>query len=144
MTSLVNIDGDERPYPDQDLSAMEAFRSAWKWEGPLIAVNWAKHLADFRATAEMEKYDFLVGALDRSWITALEFEAAANGQWLPSFNDALPTDAIEAAKARGLFSITRVIRRSSPLLTAVANSSTIPITDRNIDSLFGYDGQYPD
>jgi hypothetical protein len=92
----------------------------------------------FRANASMDRADFVNAAADIGLLTDDEAIAAAKGDWPSSFDVALPGDAGDARRAKVLWASTATIQRNAPLIAAII-ASPIPITEAQVDALFGYD-----
>jgi hypothetical protein len=97
----------------------------------------ADTIENFRATAKMERADFVNAAADVGLLTDDEAIQAAMGIWPDSFNAALPADAAEARRAKVLWASTSTIHRNAPLIAAII-ASPIPITEEQVDALFGW------
>lgn len=93
----------------------------------------------WRETGTLDKVTFLNRAADMGMITDDEAIAAASGTWPDSFNAALPSDAAQARAAKVLWAGTATIRRNAPLIEAII-ASDIPISDAQVDALFGWAG----
>lgn len=98
----------------------------------------AELLEQRRATAKMSMQAFCLMLLQWGILTPLDAEAAARGEWpsaLAPMLEALPPE--DAAAHRITWSTSAVIRRTHPLLAAVAAPENLNISDEDLDTLFG-------
>jgi hypothetical protein len=123
--------------PDDMKVPMRRRVAEWEAEGNTIDTYVAPDpLIAWRAAAWMDRADFVNGAADLGLLTDEEAIAAAQGVWPTSFDGALPSDPSEARRAKVLWASTATISRNADLITAII-ASPIPITEAQVDALFG-------
>lgn len=141
MANRINIDGEIREYPDQDMSALKPFRHGLEWgDNGRIVVNWTRYREEWRKTAALDRADFVNAAADAGILTDDEAIIAALGQWPESLEGALSAMSLgEARTAKVVWASRSVINRNHPLIAAV--TAFKKLTDEQVDALFGYDGE---
>jgi hypothetical protein len=123
--------------PDDMKVPMRQLVAEWEAEGNTIDPYVAPDpLIAWREAAWMDRAGFVNGAADLGLLTDEEAIAAAQGAWPTSFNVALPSDPSEARRAKVLWASTATISRNADLIAAII-ASPIPITEAQVDALFG-------
>jgi hypothetical protein len=139
-TTNININGQIVDANSVTTPATKEFRDAWILNGNVIEIDWDKARADFRSNASMTRADFLNAAANLGIVSDEDAISAALGNWPASFNAVLPSDPKEQRAAKVLWASTTDVSRKSDLLAAIV-ASAIPITDEQLDAMFGYTGQ---
>lgn len=95
-------------------------------------------LAEWRASADMEKGEFVVGLMRLGVLPRNEAKAAARGVWPATFAAALATlpAGIDPDEAEIIWAATTRVRRMHPILLALIPMSNL--TDADIDAMFGW------
>ena len=93
---------------------------------------------DWRKTASLTRAEFVDATADMGLLTNDEAVAAAKGDWPSSFDIALPDNPTYARKSKVLWATVTEIKRNADLIQAII-ASPIPVTDEQVDALFGYE-----
>ena len=139
-TTNININGQIVDAGSVTVPATKEFREAWVLNGDVVEIDWDKARADFRSTASMTRADFLNAAADLGIVSDDDAVLAALGNWPSSFDAVLPSDPTEQRAAKVLWASTTDVSRDADLLSAIV-ASAIPVTDEQLDAMFGYTGQ---
>lgn len=95
-------------------------------------------LASWRASADIEKGEFVVGLMRLGALPRNEAKLAARGNWPATFAAALATlpAGIDPYEAEIIWAATTRVRRMHPILLALIPLSNL--TDADVDVMFGY------
>ena len=140
MRTQLNIDGVTKDHPVSP--ADKRFREAWEWDGPAVVIHWGKALTHFRSTATMSKDDFVNRAVDMNILTDSEGIQVVCGHWPMSFNHAIAALSLQQHReATVAWAGCMDVARLSSICTLIL--TTGKANDQQLDTLFGYGGQYP-
>jgi hypothetical protein len=139
-TTSININGQVVDANSVTIPDTKEFRGAWVLNGDVIEIDWDKARADFRSKASMTRADFLNAAANLGIVSDDDAVLAALGNWPASFNAILPSGPTEQREAKVLWASTTDISRNADLLKSIV-ASAIPVTDEQLDAMFGYTGQ---
>lgn len=146
MSGRIMVNGEAYPSAETTLPPEgKQFLEAWAGvneDGVIYydAEGWARYRAAWRETAVLTRIEFVLAAVGAGILAEEDAEGAARGEWPASFADALNTiPEAEQLAAKVTWAGLKEVPRSSSLLASIASAAAV--TDEQLDTMFGYDGQ---
>jgi hypothetical protein len=105
-----------------------------------LQTEWTKTppIEDLRASAVLSRAAFLTACEAASIISAADAEEAADGSWPSSFDSFLTSLTLaQRIEAKSTWADNTVVRRNNPLLAQIAAAQTPPVTEAQLDLMFG-------